>query len=244
MKNNPNNIEVIDPVIINTNSNMSTDTQTPVDLDNLSEDQLLAALKKKQELKQQEEQEKINAYVKDNEDFVTFTVSKVKQLHNELKKLKKQTISDANALYNRMYEVQGKVPTEVKTFSRLNKEGNLKVTVERQERFEFTEEAMVHINEIKAIFKEKFEGRNKGLYNILDGLLIKGSKGDYDPKLLAKARNQVRALGDAKLIEEFDKLDDCQRVTGSSMYCRVYEKIEDVNGKIAWQDISLNFSSL
>src|SRR5690606_9528184 len=103
-----------------------------------------------------------------------------------------------------------------------NEDDTLKVVVDRQERFEFTEEAMVHINAIKDIFKNKFADRNKGLYNILEGLLIKGSKGEYDPKLLAKARKQVRELGDDNLIAEFDKLDDCQRVTGTASYCRLY----------------------
>lgn len=215
-----------------------------VDITNLSEEELEAALKIKREEKNKEAAVKTKAYEKDNEDFVTKAIESFEKLHQELATLKHQTISKANSLYHTMYEVKGKTPTEVKTFSRFNKSGDLKITVERQERLEFTEEAMVHINEIKNIFKAKFSERNKGLYSILDGLLIKGNKGDYDPKLLAKARNQVKELGDEKLIEEFDKLDDCQRVIGSSMYCRAYKRVTDSNGRVTWSDISLNFSSL
>lgn len=98
----------------------------------------------------------------------------------------------------------------------------------------------MHINAIKEIFRDKFEARHKGMYNLLDGLLIKGTKGEYDPKLLAKARRQVRELGDENLISEFDKLEQCQRVVGTSLYCRLYIRDE----KLKWQDVSLQFSSL
>jgi len=139
-----------------------------------------------------------------------------------------------------MYEINDKEAPEVNTFSRISNDQKLKITVDRQDKMKFTDEASVHINAIKDIFKDKFEDRNKGMYKILDGLLIKGSKGEYDPKLLAKARRQVRELGDENLIAEFDKLDGCQIVEGTSLYCRAYIKNE--HGK--WEDVSLNFSSL
>ena len=230
-----NNFETL----INSRCDMNKESEV-INPEELTEDQLKSLLKKKQAKAYAEQAELKRAYEADNNAFCEETLSKFNELHNELKGLKNVVINDANALYIRMYEVNGKTPKEIKTFSRINTSGNIKITVERQERFEFTEEAVVHINAIKDIFKAKFEGRNKGLYNILDGLLIKGSKGDYDPKLLAKARTQVKALGDEKLVEEFDKLDDCQRITGSSMYCRAY--VKDEKGK--WKDISLNFSNL
>ena len=69
---------------------------------------------------------------------------------------------------------------------------------------------------------------------------MKNTKGDYDPKLLAKARAEVRKLDDTALIEEFDKLSDCLTVVGSAIYVRVYERDEQKK----WKDISLNFSSI
>lgn len=218
---------------------MNAETQTPM-LEDFTEDQLIAMLKKKQAAKDAEEQKERNKYEADKEAFLILTASKFKQLSADLKTLKDFTIIEANKLYNKMYELNDQIPKEQKSFSFKNKAGNAKVTVDRQERFEFNEEASVHINAIKDIFKDKFSDRNKGLYNILDGLLIKGTGGDYDPKLLAKARQQVKALGDEKLIEEFDKLADCQRVTGTSLYCRVH--VLNELGK--WQDVSLQFSNL
>ena len=176
----------------------------------------------------------------DNDAFCEQTAAKFAQLSKELKELKHFTIVEANNLYNRMYLINDKEPREVKSFSRKSSDGNISVTVDYQERFEFTAEASVHINSIKEIFKDKFSARNKGVYNILHKLLIKSSNGDYDPKLLAKARREVRELGYENLITEFDKLDECQRVSGTSKYCRV--KVKDSNGK--WKDLNVQFSSL
>lgn len=211
-----------------------------IDLSTLSK----ADLAKELERREKEEKKALSTakaeLAADNEAFVLETVSRFSELHDELKELKAQTISRANKLYARMFEVEGKAPKEVKSFSRISADGQLKITVDRQERLAFTDEAEVHIQAIRDIFKEKFEGRNKGFYNLLDSILMKGRKGEYDPKLLAKARQQVKTLGDEALISEFDKLEDCQRVDGTSLYARAYEK--DENGK--WQDIVIQFSSL
>lgn len=214
-------------------------TQTP-DLSKLSAADLKAELEKREKETKAKAEAERKAYEKDNEDFLSQTMSKFQQLRSELKELKEYTIKEANKLYHRMYEINDKEAPEVNTFSRISNDQKLKITVDRQDKMKFTDEASVHINAIKDIFKDKFEDRNKGMYKILDGLLIKGSKGEYDPKLLAKARRQVRELGDENLIAEFDKLDGCQIVEGTSLYCRAY--IKNAHGK--WEDVSLNFSSL
>lgn len=216
---------------------MSTQT---LDLSKLSAEDLQAELQKRKESEALQASKIKKELETDTDAFCQQTASKFLQLSKELKEVKDFTIVHANKLYNRMYAVNGKEPKDVKSFSRKSSDGKIMVTVDYQERFEFTDEAAVHINAIKDIFKNKFADRNKGLYNILDGLLIKGTKGDYDPKLLAKARKQVRELGDEKLISEFDKLDDCQRVYGTSKYCRV--KVKDENNK--WKDVNVQFSSL
>ncbi|MDB0603156.1 DUF3164 family protein [Tenacibaculum maritimum] len=218
---------------------MNTETQT-LDLSTLSEKDLQAEIQRRKSEALKTASKVRKELEADTDAFCEQTASKFLQLSSELKEVKDFTIVEANKLYKRMYAMNGKEPKEVKSFSRKSSDGKIMVTVDYQERFEFTDEATVHINAIKDIFKKKFSDRNKGLYNILDGLLIKGTKGDYDPKLLAKARKQVRELGDENLIAEFDKLDDCQRVYGTSKYCRV--KVKDDNGK--WKDVNVQFSSL
>lgn len=179
-------------------------------------------------------------YETQKDEFVTSIKDAFVEQAAVLKGIKSRAIGKAQELQKMLYDINGKEVKEQKSFQIKNKADDCKVVLETQERFEFTEEAQIHINSIKELFKEKFASRNKGFYNLLDSILMKNTKGDYDPKLLAKARVEVRKLDDTALIEEFDKLSDCLRVVGSAIYCRVYEKDEDNK----WKDISLNFSSL
>lgn len=218
-----------------------------LDPSKLSTADLKALLDQREKEEKQVRIDRKNQFEADKNKFVEETGKEFKRLQEILTKLKSDTILKANELYDRMYTIDDKEPKETKSFSLKNSDDTIKVVVERQERFEFTDEAIVHINAIKDIFKNKFAQRNKGLYEILDGLLIKGTKGEYDPKLLAKARNQVRKLGDDKLIAEFDKLDDCQRVTGTAQYCRLYMRLSktgELSSKAGYTDVSLQFSSL
>lgn len=216
---------------------METPAETK-DLSTLTEAELAAELARRKEDRKLKQQKLEQTFTKDKDDYLQSTAFKFISLSNELKNLKIYTITEANKLWNRMYSIQGKDAKEVNTFTL--KSDNFKVTVDRQERFEFTEEAIVHIQTIKDIFAVKFAERNKGFYKFLESILMRNSKGEFDPKLLAKGRQQVNELGDVALIEEFEKLENCQRVVGSSLYCRAY--LKDELGK--WKDINVQFSSL
>lgn len=221
---------------------MNNETLTPpqIDLSALTADELQAELKRRQSAEQERQIKDKKEYEADNESFITHTVNKAKTLHNEMKEFKEYTIREANKLYVRMYELEGKEPKEVKTFSRISADGNMKVTVDMQERFVFTDEAEVHLNTIQEIFKNKFQDRNKGFYKFFERVMMRNSKGEFDPKLLYKAKAEARNLGEDSIIEALNKLDECQRVVGTSLYCRFYARDE----KQKWQDVSLQFSSL
>lgn len=192
---------------------------------------------RKIEEKQQSEKKK-QAHLQHKEEFLTGINDFFSATRSALQKQKKTALETADQLNKAKYEIEGKKAKEAKRFELKN--DNIKVVVETQERFDFTDEAIVHITAIRDIFRNKFEGRNKGFYSLLDGLLLRNTKGEYDPKLLIKIRKQARALGDDALIAEVDKLYDCQIVSGTAKYLRVYQK--DQNNR--WKDISLNFSSL
>ena len=195
-------------------------------------------LKQKEAAENSQQIQRKEAYNKDKESFLKETIHKFTEVKDILTCLKSEAIVHAENFNSLKYELEGKPTKEAKSFELKN--DLVKVIVETQERFDFNDTAVVHINAIKDIFREKFENRNKGFYNLLDSILMKNGKGDYDAKLLTKARRQVKELGDEALISEFDKLNDCLIVVGSAKYIRVYEK----DDKNRWKDISLNFSSL
>ncbi|NLN33842.1 MAG: DUF3164 family protein [Flavobacteriaceae bacterium] len=181
-----------------------------------------------------------NDYLKDKNNFLQDLLNTFHLYKNDLVKLKKDGITHATNFNNLKYEIDGKEPKkDAKSFELKN--DTIRVVVEEQERFDFTDEAIVHINAIKDIFKAKFEERNKGMYALLDSILMRNTKGDYDAKLLAKARGQVKKIGDEALIAEFDKLQDCLTVVGTSKYIRIYERDPETK---KWKGVSLNFSEL
>ena len=192
--------------------------------------------KKASETKQQEIRKK--AYETDKENFLNEVSTKFKELQTILSDVKNDTISHSENFNALKYQLEDKAVKEAKSFELKN--DNVKIVVENQDKFDFNDTAIVHINAIKDIFRAKFEGRNKGFYNLLDSILMKNSKGDYDAKLLNKARRQAKELGDDALMLEFDKLNDCLVVVGTAKYVRVYTK----DDKNRWKDVSLNFSSL
>lgn len=168
----------------------------------------------------------MDEYVQQNENLST------------LKELQAEAIVNHN---KKMYASLGKELKETKTITLGTDNGQRKVELVYSDLLGFNSQAPIHIDAIKDILKEKFADVDPGFYDFVDSILIKNTKGDYDPKLLAKARQKAAKLKNPEtLLEEFDKLEKCRIVIGKSRYVRAYQK--DENNK--WQNISLNFSSL
>lgn len=215
-------------------------TQETIDLSKLSAKDLQAELQRREKEETQKKQEAINAHNKAKEAYVNDTIEEFKRIQESLTRLKQIAITNGNRLYTEMFEVYGKEPKKQKQFSLTNEAKTRKVVVDNAETVGFGDEAVVAINAIKDFFKNKFESRSKLVYSLLDTLLIKNGKGDYDPKLLTKLRAQVREIDDERLTEAFQLLENSQVVTGRALYLRAYEV--DEKGKM--KDIVIQFSSL
>jgi hypothetical protein len=209
-----------------------------MNLSELSKEDLKAELERRDLEAKKEQRDKEKAHETRKKEFLESTVRRFESYHNELKQLKDFTITEANKIWNEMYEVQGKEAKEQKQIS--IKLGDYKITAERRDKFEFTDEAAVHIDAIQEIMKNRFESRNKGMYSFFETILMKNNAGDYDPKLLTKAKKKAIELGYDDLIDELEKLQNCLTVNGTAMYCRAYKK----NKSGAWKDVVIQFSSL
>ncbi|WP_268848119.1 DUF3164 family protein [Flavobacterium aestivum] len=194
--------------------------------------------KQKEAAEQSQQIQRKKAYDTDKENFLNEVATKFTEVKKILFSLKNDTISHSENFNALKYHLEDKAVKEAKSFELKN--DRVKIVVENQDKFDFNDSAIVHINAIKDIFRDKFEARNKGFYNLLDSILMKNSKGEYDAKLLNKARRQAKELGDEALMDEFDKLNDCLVVVGTAKYVRVYTK----DDKNRWKDVSLSFSSL
>jgi hypothetical protein len=212
--------------------------ETTKPITEMSASEIKTFLKQKEAAEQQQQDNRKKAYETDKENFLNEVSTKFTEVKAILLSLKNDTITHSENFNALKYKLEDKAVKEAKSFELKN--DRVKIVVENQDKFDFNDTAIVHINAIKDIFREKFEARNKGFYNLLDSILMKNSKGEYDAKLLNKARRQAKELGDEALMNEFDKLNDCLVVVGTAKYVRVYIK----DDKNRWKDVSLSFSSL
>ncbi len=204
-----------------------------------------AELRKHLEAKEREERkikdQARRKYEKDRDSFVEAFVSHAAQFHADLKAFKTASITRGNELHDMMYEIFEKEAKALKSFTIMNTEKTLKVVVERAERHGFNETAEVAIAEIKDVLRAKFEGRNKGMYEIIDSILMKNTKGDYDERLVAKLRRHEETVADKRFSDALDTLANAYYTTQSGTYIRAYKLNEETN---KWEDIILQFSSL
>ena len=197
------------------------------------------AHKKKQEF--EAEQVRKEAIENECDLLVNAIVDEYTQKSEDLRIWKDLQVEAILTHHKKMYESLGTEPKETKKISYITKNGQRKVVLEYADKFGFNNEAVVHIDKIKEIIKREFANTNPKLFGFVESILVKNSAGDYDPKLLTKARKEAEKLDNPQeILEEFDKLEKCKIVVGTSRYVRAYQK--DNNNK--WEGITLNFSAL
>lgn len=212
-----------------------------IDISQLSVEQLEAILAEKKQADIEAEENRKKELILEENRLVNSIVDEYKVQNENLKALKELQAESILSHNKKMYESLGKEPKEGKQITLATEDGNRKVELVYADLLSFNSEASVHIEAIKDLLKEKFKDVEPGYYDFVDGILVKNSKGDYDAKLLTKARQKAAKIPNSiALLEEFDKLEKCRIVVGQSRYVRAYQK--DENNK--WQNITLNFSSL
>ncbi|BDD11671.1 hypothetical protein FUAX_41030 (plasmid) [Fulvitalea axinellae] len=213
-----------------------------MDLSAMSAEELRKALaeREKAENREQEKREKSWREVKDA--FVTKAVGTMREISGMMRDFKGEAVSNGNALHKEMYEVFGKKEKEgLKQFSLVTEDGMMKLVIDRQERQELDETATVAIETIKEVFRAKFAVRNKTMYNILDGILVKNKKGDYDERLVAKLRKFEGEVDDREFSEALDQLSKSYNTVGSSTYMRAYVWDKE---RERWDDVPMAFSRI
>jgi len=179
-------------------------------------------------------------YKAEKEAFVNYTVKEFEELNEALTTFKKVTFEKAEYLQNTMFDLFKVEPTDSKSFSITNEKKTRKLTFSKGEVFAFNETAEAGIELLHEVLKNKFEKRNKTMYQIIEKLLSKTKEGDYDPKMLVKLRKFESDINDPNFSKALDILNNAQEVNSTSLYVRAYNKNE--SGK--WIDITLQFSAL
>lgn len=149
----------------------------------MSAAELQALLKKK---KAEEKAAKANAkkgYDQLRDSYIDTVFSKMEDLSAQLRDFKGESVKLGIELHTKMYQTLGREPKDgIDSYTLTSADGLRRVSIERQWRCEYDETSTVAIDTIKAVLRDKFEGRNKSMYRIIDDILSKNGTGDYDER--------------------------------------------------------------
>lgn len=184
----------------------------------------------------------VKEYEATRDKYIDTVFGKMAELSEVLREFKTESVKLGLELHDKMYEVFGREKRDgMDSYTLTSADGLRKVMIERQWRCEYNETSLVAIDTIRTVLREKFEGRNKAMYSIIDAILMRNNKGDYDERLVARLRKHEEAVGDQRFSEALDILAKAYQPTTSQTYIRAYRR-DTGNGK--WVDITMNWSSM
>lgn len=211
------------------------------DVSKLSAKELAALAREKRKKEEAEMAERRRQYDSTRDTFIDTVFGKVEELSAQLSEFKRESIALGLELHDKMYEAYGRAKREgLDHYSLVSADGMKRIVIERQHRCEYDERAEVAIGAIKEVLRDKFSGRNKEMYEIIDGLLMKNHKGDYDERMVAKLRKYEASVTDPRFTEALALLAQSYRPVDSQLYLRAYRK--DEAGK--WVDLPMNWSGM
>jgi len=212
------------------------------DITQMSTAELRAALKKKQADETVAAKAQRKEYDAMRDEFISTVFAKFEAIQNELGSFKNQAVKLGLELHAKMYEAYGREKRDgIDHYTLTSDDANKKVVIQRDWLCRYDETVEIGIGMIKEVVRAKFEPRNKSMYAVIDGLLLKGNEGDYDERMVARLRKHAEAFdNDPRFFEALDIITRAYKPVESRLYLRVYKK---TNAGV-WQDISVSWSSL
>lgn len=235
---NINDIEVIDPVIITSNTNtMSTDT---IDLSKVSPEQLRAALDKAEAKEKAAKDRQRKAYESKRNKTVVDLVAEAIELSKQLESFKSR-VQIAMEEQAKSLAEYGEMRSNSKGgFGLKNEDQTLKIRRTRETNPTWDERSDKAIELIKDFLHDTVKKRAEKEFNMLMDFLVKNKQGDLEyPKVMILLSHEDN-YDDKRWKEGLRLIKESYKVVlrGFGYY---FEK-KDVQGK--WQPIPLNFSSL
>lgn len=217
---------------------MSTETKTS------KAAELKAAWKKAQAEEKTEQTRRKKEYETMRDKFLDTTFSKMFELSQAQLAFKSEAVKLGLEVHDKMYEAYGREKREgIDHYSLVSSDGLRKVTIERKHICAYDETVEVGIQLVRDVLRDKFAERSKKAYRMLESVLMKNKKGDYDEAMVAKLRKHAEEVdNDPRFIEALDIIGKAYKPTGTSqLYLRAYRK-ETADGR--WIDIPMNWSSM
>ncbi len=205
---------------------------------------LKAAWKKAQAEEKADRERSRKEYDHLRDKFLETTFGKMYELSQAQQEFKSEAIKLGLEVHDKMYEAYGREKREgIDHYSLVSTDGLKRLTMERKHLCEYDETVEVGITLVRDVLRDKFADRSKKAYRMLESVLMKNKKGDYDEALVAKLRKHAEEVdNDPRFIEALDIISRAYRPTGASqLYLRAHRK-ETTDGR--WIDIPMNWSSM
>lgn len=213
----------------------------PTDITKLSAAQLAKMAKEAKARELAENAAKRKAYDRLRDDYISTVFGKMEELSAQLSAFKDESVKLGLELHAKMYEAYGREPKDgIDSYTLTSADGSSKVVIERQWRCEYDETAEVAIAKLKEVLRDKFAQRNQAMYSMLERVLLRNNKGDYDERLVAKLRAEEDKVNDPRFSDALAMLAKSYKPVSSQTYIRAYRK--GAAGK--WEDITMNWSRM
>lgn len=211
------------------------------DIKNMSAAELRRLAKEATTKERAENEAKRKEYDKLRDTYIDTVFGKMEELSAQLSAFKDESVKLGLELHAKMYEAYGREPKDgIDSYTLTSADGASKVVIERQWRCEYDETAEVAIAKIKEVLRDKFAQRNQAMYSMLERVLLRNNKGDYDERLVAKLRAEEEKVNDPRFGEALSMLAKAYKPISSQTYIRAYRK--GATGK--WEDITMNWSRM
>lgn len=211
-----------------------------IDLSQIPAAELEAALEEKRSQERSEYAKKKEAYESERNKMVERLVSVAQALHGDMRMFKQKTITELENFAERAH-AYGDIRQHSKGgFSLRNEAGDMKVMYERNVVSEYDERADMAEELLRDFLGDMVKKADTKAYEIITGLLQRGSKGDFNPAAIAA------------LIKMEDKFQDERWVNAMKLFKESYNSrlvamnvsfyIKDAMGKD--DAIKLTFASI
>lgn len=226
-----NEIEVINPIVINPNSKkMSTD------LSKLSDEDFQVEMKRREAIKQEKKQAQKQAYLDLKDETIVCLSKDALMLHNRLKEFKNTAFEAMQAYHELLLEYSGREADEKKSFKIENE--TFKILYQRQGKGTFDERADQAEKHIIDFVNKHFQS-DKDTQDFIFTLLER-NKGELDINSVQKLYAMEDRFEDENWKKGISLLKESYTYSHSKDYIRFQEKDE----KGVWQTINLQFSSI
>lgn len=162
----------------------------------LSIEELEQMLKEKRDAEKREYAKKREAYETNRNNMVERLVSVAQALHQDMAMFKQRTIMELED-FRKEAEAYGEIRSNSKGgFTLRNTDGSMKVMYERNVVSEYDERADMAEELLKDFLGDMVKKRDAAAYEVITGLLQRGSKGEFNPAAISA------------LLKMEDKFDD------------------------------------